>query len=206
MKKKEIKKEIKDLKSIIEYNKKLKVESKEIISESKDKIKDLKIQLKQTDKLEVGNWYKSGNNLSYLLYLESIDDTSYSCTVYGFVDDRYYRSTDVNMNGKQTIATDEEVEHALIKEVKRRGFTEGTKFNTSYKKSKMGVNTGIVGCIYYGSFNGVYGLYSNNQWLFNDGEWAEIVGQSELNTIHLKEGEYTEAQLKDVLLVLKNKK
>lgn len=71
-------------------------------------------------------------------------------------------------------ATDKEVEEALIKEAKKRGFKEGVRFNSAYSGNIHGRNTGVVSELNL-SIN--IGLHTNNQWVFYKGKWAEIVSE-----------------------------
>ncbi len=69
--------------------------------------------------------------------------------------------------------TDKEIEAALIKEAKNRGFKEGIKY--------ISINNSIVnadyGCfIYSGSTNS---LYFMGGMIFKNGQWAEIIEQPE---------------------------
>ena len=100
------------------------------LGELKQEKKQLKKQLKELPSLEVGRWYKSKyRDWTYLLYLVSIDNGLDSCTAYGFVGDEWYSTKDINFDADQTPATDKEVETALIKEAKKRGFKEGVKLS-----------------------------------------------------------------------------
>lgn len=129
---------------------------------------------KQTNELkpEVGKWYKHKNNEypNWLIYLNENGD------VYGF-----------DINGKWIIcissidyirrhcvpATDKEVEEALIKEAKRRGFKDGVYI----KGIVSGSDCYLKGDFEYLEKNNVlwFGIDNNGYDLFKNGKWAEIV-------------------------------
>ena len=165
------------------------------LGELKQEKKQLKKQLKELPSLEVGKWYKSiGGGFKYLLYLVSIDNGLDSCTAYGFVDDEFYIETDINFDMKQVPATDKEVETALIKEAKKRGFKEGVRFNNACKTGEIahGKNTGVVNKIRSNDC----GLFTSNQYIIFNGKWAEIIEEPKTVTLN---GEFTEVNLKDII-------
>ena len=168
------------------------------LGEIKQEKKQLKKQLKELPSLEVGKWYKSiGGGFKYLLYLVSIDNGLDSCTAYGFVDDEFYIETDINFDMKQVPATDKEVETALIKEAKKRGFKEGVSIITP-KGNKV-----TQKCNKY-HFNKHLNIFATNESytelnfdsIFIGGKWAEIIEEPKTVTLN---GKYNRIQLTDIL-------
>jgi len=175
---------------------KTKEEIQQRLIENKQERKQLKQQLKDLPSLEVGKWYWSKySKWTYLLYLVSIDDTIDSCTAYGFVDGEWYSQNDINFNTDQVQATDKEVEEALIKEAKKRGFKEGVVINTAngiFNNSTIDHYDSITFDLF------IYKkteLFFGSKSIFLDGKWAEIIKPKTVNL----NGDYTEVQLKDVL-------
>ena len=161
---------------------KTKEEIQQRLIENKQERKQLKQQLKDLPSLEVGKWYWSKySKWTYLLYLVSIDDTIDSCTAYGFVDGEWYSQNDINFNTDQVQATDKEVEEALIKEAKKRGF----KYENYAYHEKGDLKGNLYG----------WNRRSDAFDIFINGKWAEIIKPKRVNL----NGDYTEVQLKDVL-------
>lgn len=84
---------------------------------------------------------------------------------------------------KFRLATTKEIENHLIAEAEKKGFVEGIKFKgVTHPKGKNGFQ---VTCskVYFApvhSYNlGCY-LYSNNEYIYLDGQWAEIVKEEEI--------------------------
>lgn len=93
------------------------------------------------------------------------------------------RATYTHQTNAFRLATVKEIENHLIAEAKKRGFVEGIKFKgVTHPKGKNGFQ---VTCskIYFApvhSYNlGCY-LYSNNEYIYLDGQWAEIVKEEEI--------------------------
>jgi hypothetical protein len=139
---------------------------KEQLNSISEKIKQL-----ETPSLQKGKWYKRNKEL--LVW------NDYKKT-YGFTEDGMW-SNDMLFSRDLNIcvpATDKEVEEALIKEAKKRGFKEGVKFYSTYHDKNWG--HGEVGKISFGinwssGLNTV--LFSGNHYIFTDGKWAEIVSE-----------------------------
>ena len=124
--------------------------------------------------LVAGKWYK--HPMGGLWFIETI--TKEQLFIYGF-DIGYDWIEKQSVRGKITglaPATDQEVETALIKEAKRRGFKEGVRFNNAYKKTLKPINTGLVYSIEFDAniFKGG-GIFTCNQWIFCEGNWATIL-------------------------------
>lgn len=124
--------------------------------------------------LEVGKWYTVENGC--LFFLEKITDDWFKG--YGFTSAKnYYNDFQEYKSKKLTIATDQEVETALINEAKKRGFKDG-----NYKCLDFPTLT-IKNCNIY-----EYSAYKNRLFLsskgiycnliFNNGKWAEIISET----------------------------
>lgn len=120
--------------------------------------------------LEVGKWYK----------VNLFEEKLYCFTKFeqcdGFVKRYYYGFSGGNfredytasrkLDDSWTLATEKEVETALIAEAKRRGLVDGV-----FIKSFIYGKSFLKGDRYYIS-NGIFKL--NGNWLMKDGKWAEI--------------------------------
>ena len=134
--------------------------------------------------LEIGKWYKIDNEDGYLL------NYSGKVTVFGFLNGSYSNGYNFDLyhydNAKP--ATDKEVEEALIKEAKRRGFFNiGNVFKSCFDDnneartiSKYDSSTDID--YYYDEVhnelrsNGLntYGKFCSNPLIYKKGKWATI--------------------------------
>jgi len=141
-------------------------------------------ELKNKPKFEVGKWYKLTSDYGTLkkdmvfMYVRHQDDDN----KYPFVIVNHQMFGELSDGGGNYIApnkdqlieaTNEEVETALIKEAKKRGFKDDTKITApfDYSKYEISVNSG-------GFVEGVWGdniLYNSNGVLFNNGKWATII-------------------------------
>lgn len=129
-------------------------------------------------KLEVGKWYKFNRGLSNFLYfIENIKEG----TGYGFNKGIWCNDNDrwCDNFDNHTPATDKEVEEALIKEAKKRGFKVGVKV---YFKSS-GEHRKITGELYISrKYKGEMVCFgSENQCgdiIFQNGKWVEIIEES----------------------------
>ena len=160
------------------------------LEELKTEKKQLKKQLKELPSLEVGKWYT--NYHPHLFYCESIIEDM--ARGYGFERGEWQQNKSWNIhNGSQIPATDKEVEEALIKEAKKRGFKEGVKI---YRLGSRFLSDKCRGGFYLKD-NNIYvvGRY-DEPCIFRDGKWAEIIEQPKTVTLN---GDYTETQLKDIL-------
>lgn len=121
-------------------------------------------------KLEVGKWYKAESHKAFMF----IDKISIS-GVYGYGFD--YKGNYTNewnayfpLNSEYTLATEEEVKEALVKEAKKRGFKEGVNV-----KSVNGTE-GIITNNYKHEFKvNNNRFYFHNMSVFENGVWAEII-------------------------------
>ena len=148
----------------------------EKLEKAKQDIQDKIDKLKNETTIKVGNWYKGSynDNRNIIFYAREIDEDE-DIIGYGFVENGWsYNAIFSNLDSEtmKTIkpATNEEVEAALIKEAKKRGFKEGVKFK--------GLSEGLgdvvaITTVKYDINN--KSLYSNGEWIFKDGQWSEII-------------------------------
>lgn len=154
------------------------------------KIEKLQKKLKEleTPKLEKGRWYKHDEGGVY--YATSFSKVG-SMFGYGVESDGdWYECISNNGIGcllnnyhtKECIrpATREEVESALIKEAKRRGYDKGVRISSVYSDMYKGRILGDI-CV-----TETYQLWADsdecaNVQIFEDGKWAEIIEKSKVN-------------------------
>jgi hypothetical protein len=117
--------------------------------------------------LEVGKWYWVDNGLANeLLICQQRNNPAFGFTSGGdFCDDM----GNICVAQPYRLATDKEVEEALIAEAKRRGFKEGVKYKDINDK-----------CIYpcqeeFELIDGKLMCTVGGGWIFLNGEWAEIL-------------------------------
>lgn len=136
------------------------------------------------DKLEIGKWYKSfiGGSTALVCYQKTKEfkrDVGYGINYAG------NWSCDIVMN-ECIEATKEEVEEALIKEAKKRGFKEGVTITELNLKSHEVINEG--GFHFYGS--NIMHKGSHSGWcIFKDGKWAEILSSKKKMSVKEIENE-----------------
>ena len=132
-------------------------------------------KLFKKDALVVGKWYINIDGLKCLHFVTKITDSK-EYFAYGFSfsnewkNNKGFGSVNDYTNKNFRLATDKEVEEALIKEAKRRGFKEGVEFksmnnkfsvlNESFRYQEISKNT-----------LDAFGCYN----IFQEGKWAEIV-------------------------------
>jgi len=124
--------------------------------------------------LEVGKWYRSKNN-PLAFCTKVLNENEF--IGYGFgthsADVWFNESERIPWNGEWTLATEAEVEEALINEAKKRGFKEGVgvqwKFNGVPYSNSFPINTDF----YFESKNN--SLTFNGGVVFRNGTWAEII-------------------------------
>ena len=120
-------------------------------------------------------WYKDKNkeNKEWLAYKDFETNKTYGINANG---NWFEQKIALNVDHNEYPATEEEVKEALIKEAKKRGFKEGVRIKSAFKKevySEFEINNKIC----YDSINN--GLYSNFLWIFKDGKWATIINPIE---------------------------
>lgn len=138
---------------------------RENIELRKELIYDEDLSEPEKPKLEVGKWYKTkdwGNtNFGALIFITEFKESTVSG--YGFNAIGWNNQSDLWSKKNLTIpATDKEVETALIKEAKKRGF----KYcNWRFEYNELHATNGCVA-------GGWIGLGFS---IFDDGKWAEII-------------------------------
>jgi len=151
-----------------------------------EKIKDLQRQLdelKAEPVLEVGKWYKDTEYKNELWCITG-KNRGFGFDAMGHWSDE----SELPSNKKFTPATPEEVETALIKEAKRRGFKEGVSVKSIYFDSVLKKHGKIR---FELSENGKLRMWSEKTFyydtneddntketyleIFNKGKWAEII-------------------------------
>ena len=129
------------------------------------------------DNLEVGKWYWLDNDKSFL-YFYTGKSVTYGFNIAGTWSDTLSECDKIS--GNEIEATKEEVEEALIKEAKKRGFKEGVKI---YGRDYTVINnffTRIFNndlCLFMGSELG------KNICIFEHGKWASIIEEAKELTI-----------------------
>ena len=147
-------------------------------SEWKENIEKEFPKLFKKDALEVGDWVKTVNGAIFCPQKKKVKfNTTNMFYGYGFGplkkvwDENYYAN-----EGLCTLATDKEVEEALIKEAKRRGFKEGVRVERLLEN-----NLGSLGGDSKTCENKQIKLYRGHLSIGNllifhkTGKWAEIV-------------------------------
>ncbi len=117
---------------------------------------------------EIGEWYKT--KTGYFNY--QLENKSYGTNNDNWVDWSWVVDDGVKTGWVIGKATTEEVESMLIKEAKKKGFVNGTRF-----LGVQGADKDII--IEIGKSCAVemnqYGLYCQDSYIFYKGEWATIV-------------------------------
>ena len=141
-------------------------------SEWKEKIEKEFPKLFKEDALVVGKWYKNINKIESIICYNSLSKSNLN---YGLNNRGNWTNYYGLLKDEMIIATDKEVEEALIKEAKKRGFKKGCviKHNKEAHPS-LNDNEDICNDTFYFSvtenFLTIYG------WeIFTDGKWATIV-------------------------------
>lgn len=125
--------------------------------------------------LEVGKWYKKNDYGDLMFYFNGKYTYKNNENTYGFDYNGFFQKKigvhkrEVN---KYYEATHKEVEQALIKEAKRRGFKKGVKVNRNWTKTKV---VDIKNEEFELWDNTILLLYGYE--IFKDGVWAEIIDE-----------------------------
>ena len=149
-------------------------------SDWKTKIEKEFPKLFKEDALVVGKWYINIDGLKCLHFVTKITDSK-EYFAYGFSfsnewkNNKGFGSVNDYTNKNFRLATDKEVEEALIKEAKRRGFKEGVRI-----KSKWMPNISANKLNGKFMFDNKFELCAATNGLmiytiFQNGVWAEIV-------------------------------
>ena len=133
-------------------------------------------ELFKEEALVVGKWYKYGSMDSLMVFNNGKN-------TYGFFNGKYGTNWYFSIGKTATLATDKEVEQALIKEAKKRGFKEGVVFNVTRdlwgvsKGGKTGYNTIINNNFEYSNSVRV-NCTDCCMSIFTKGVWAEIIKET----------------------------
>jgi len=153
-------------------------------SEWKEKIEKEFPKLFKKDALEVGRWYKSRDNHGeYLMVWNNSEET------YGFWGNEYRDDLSFYIISNKIPATDKEVEEALIKEAKKRGFFNiGNTFKSCFDDNNEARTIGKydsstdIGYYYDEVHNelrsnglNTYEKFCSNPLIYEKGKWATIV-------------------------------
>lgn len=133
-------------------------------------------------KLEVGKWYKDEGDVknSGLICIEKYNGYYEGLTAYGFYWNTFEWSDThdrwcCNSKDNLILATEEEVEQALIKEAEKRGYKVGCKVKCLSANEIVNID-----CIDFYFWIDRSKLWLNDNCLiFYNGKWAEIISQPE---------------------------
>ena len=137
-------------------------------SEWKENIEKEFPKLFKEDALEVGKWYKSKIAVFRVTSLAPLKS-------YGVYSGKWGNEFYTDVTTRSRPATDKEVEQALIKEAKKRGFKEGVKY-----KNRLD-SFGFINdsCWEFNGKSNYLGQRGNKvnslHFIFDEGKWAEIV-------------------------------
>lgn len=138
--------------------------------------------------LEVGKWYKMPKYGDAIFCITKIQNSR--CFAYGinymgeWRDEKDFATTD--SPEEFILATEKEVETALIAEAKRRGFEAGIKFKPIDGSERICT---FLGCEIYIGANIITANVYENEWekdgkyissnpaIFENGKWAEIISE-----------------------------
>ncbi len=115
-----------------------------------------------------GKWYKINNENDYLMNYDG------ESGAYGICEGSWFNELNFNSfhKGKAIPAIDKEVEEALIKEAKKRGFKKG-----NHKSLVKGCSDEFNGWSFEKSSNRIYtaNRYEGGKCIFENGKWATII-------------------------------
>jgi len=124
------------------------------------------------EQFEVGKWYMGDDGL--IFHITNITQFRNSFGGYGFGDNGNWfndKSDTIGVDDERE-ATPQEVESALIKEAKKRGFKEGCVYDATKLGHIEQTNCSIQG----NNFEWDENTLMIDRWeIFRDGKWAEIV-------------------------------
>jgi len=135
------------------------------------------------EEFEVGKWYKATNSQA-LCFIVSFPNRGIKdeCEVYGFdISGDWIGGTNCygSITNEFVKATDKEVEEALVKEAKKRGFKGNSKlkmfseYDEQYEVSTEFFFSMDHNVLYMGN------PCFSNRTIFKDGKWAEIVEEDQ---------------------------
>ena len=146
----------------------------EKLEKAKQDIQDKIDKLKS--KPELNKWFKHKNNKhpEWIFYINE-DFSSYGINSLGDWVESNHKGYLIHLEP----ATNEEVEAALIKEAKKRGFKKGVKFNGITNKSI--VHRGLVMPLVFDSELNELTDDNDKGWtIFRDGHWAEAMQETKV--------------------------
>ena len=188
MKREELEYEITKIKSVIKVLKQS--ESVKSIKQAKKELKQLKKQLEELPKLEVGKWYKYNNGIFNYQGLSTLI-RGYGVDSLG----NWLELCNLGDSPEQWIlATPQEVEEALIKEAKKRGFKKGVRFNSVAQGNTSG-DSNVKGSNVIECADGVNRVRCNGWTIYYKGKWATIIEQPKV-TIN---GDFTKEDLEKII-------
>jgi hypothetical protein len=165
-------------------------------------------------KLEVGKWYK-GNvyNIGTLICIKEIKmDLNFKGSIsqnhYGFIEGCWVENqswSNTSFSKDLIPATDKEVEDALIKEAKRRGFKEGANVISFF-----GFNYNLVLISKFEFVNNILKVWGEQKSdgvekhkgyfkIFHNGKWAEIIQNPIPKKLQKLIDEYGKEKIKEML-------
>jgi len=133
------------------------------------------------EEFEVGKWYKGKRyNGVEVLFVCGLD--SYGFYDGDFIDLEDFSSdylNDEDYGYELRPATDKEVETALIKEAKKRGFKEGVKFLSARDGD---IRTATNEFYSFDNWNKYTTLQLDTAWIFKGGKWATIIEEPKVES------------------------
>lgn len=159
------------------------------LSEAQGQLEELKKKIEnyQEPKFEVGKWYKSKNPAKKTLFVltKFTEDHGVfkNTDGYGFDFEGDWKGNGFDLFGCDVSlfipATKEEVEEALIKEAKRRGFKEGVGFKDMCATQSLRNGIFLYECPIHGLCLIDNNKYTGN-YIFWGGKWAEIIKEEKI--------------------------
>lgn len=152
----------------------------ELNNATKEKLTEFYPELFKQE-LQVGKWYKSIDKSNIIFNVIEIKDEVFYFYGYNVVniykDYDWYSLSDLGLKNGFRLATDQEVEEALIKEAKKR-YGEDWENVKIEKDAKDLFNNTSGSAVNYGCYGVTYTcneLWNRNGRLFYHGKWAEVV-------------------------------
>ena len=154
--------------------------SSDVCQEWKDKIKDVAPKLFVKEELEVGKWYNYNN---CLINYQGLNTMGFFIG-YGFIHGVWEDLDDKGIGRcaqEWIIATNEEIEQALKKEAKKRGFKKGA-YMVHNKEKYPDQQEPIL--IENNKFELIVGGFCVFGWeIFSNGKWATIIEDKKEMTV-----------------------
>jgi len=145
---------------------------------TKERIDALEAELQKIKKeldsptFEVGKWYKDPLNNYMVFVTKNTGNLRGDTFGYGF-DTHGCWSNSLGLDGSEIPATDKEVEEALIKEAKKRGFKNRVKIKQVSGDINILFNNKFEYLKEWNEYKNV--LFIDNYLVFANGTWAEII-------------------------------